>query len=341
MLGILLFIELAGQIIHLVAWKRFLFYDPDKKVRELIFRKHPYLSVALNKNITAIFDKEKQKIVTTALGTRWTGADIEDTNKIRIACLGGSTTFCTGVADEDSWPAILQKKLGSRYAVINYGVPGYSTVESLIQMCLFIPEIKPKMIFFYEGWNDLHNYFTAESVPDYYHHGQMMLQNVKLGRKEEETCFEKFRRQSGFFYFIDNIKERIIKRVPDSRYTVHDPAIDHLFSRNLQSMIVLAEARHAQPVIISQVLNPFTERKENFSRPWTVHIEDTSVPALMTHINGIAKKTCEATGQCIFLDYENQITWTEKNFIDEVHFSKRGNEKFASALCSFIKTRDH
>lgn len=337
LLGMLLFIEIAGQLIFLVKEKHFLFYDPGKVFRELVFRKHPYLSVALNKNIKSQFENDDEIITTTELGTRWTGADLSDTNKIKVACLGGSTTFCIGVRDEYSWPAVLQRKLGSRYAVINYGVPGYTTVEAIIQMALHVPEAKPRVVIFYEGWNDLHNYYQPASYPDYYFHGKTQLEAVLLGRKEDETCFDKFKRKSGFFYLTGNISERLFKEKEPERYSVPDAKIDSLFVRNLKTLVWLSAMNKAKPLFISQVLNQFAERKENFSRPWTVHIQDKDVPVMIEHLNQLTKSICSTDSNCAFLDFKNSIKWEPKHFIDDGHFSKEGCELFAGALAQRIK----
>lgn len=45
----------------------------------------------------------------------------KEQNEYRIACFGGSTTYGFGVAENESWPAQLQKQLGKSYSVINLG----------------------------------------------------------------------------------------------------------------------------------------------------------------------------------------------------------------------------
>ncbi len=57
-------------------------------------------------------------------------------NALRILCLGDSFTFGYGVAEEETWPVLLQHRLASRYPncdidVLNAGVPGYGTDEEL------------------------------------------------------------------------------------------------------------------------------------------------------------------------------------------------------------------
>ena len=45
---------------------------------------------------------------------------------IRVACIGNSITYGTGIADRtnDSYPSQLQRLLGSNYQVGNFGKPG-------------------------------------------------------------------------------------------------------------------------------------------------------------------------------------------------------------------------
>ena len=78
----------------------------------------------------------------------------------RIACLGGSTTYCNKVEDPaDSYPAALQRTLverGYSVEVINGGCPGYSSLQSLINLQIRILDLAPDLVVVYQGVNDLH-----------------------------------------------------------------------------------------------------------------------------------------------------------------------------------------
>ena len=51
---------------------------------------------------------------------------IQATETIKVACVGNSITYGTGITnrDADSYPAQLQKLLGKKYSVGNFGKPG-------------------------------------------------------------------------------------------------------------------------------------------------------------------------------------------------------------------------
>ena len=334
-LSLVIFIEIAGQLISLIRNKQFLFQDSELQGRHHLFQPHPYLSVALNKSVKQNFEKDNEyhSVQTTELGTRWTGADLKDTTKIRIACLGGSTTFCTGVDDEDSWPAILQKKLGDRYAVINYGVPAYKTTEGIIQLALYVSEIQPDIVIFYEGGNDLYNSYLEDNYPDYHHHAEELMPMALLGTPKYESGFEKFKRQSGFFYIAHNIEERIYKIPMPPRYDVPDKVVDSLFVRNLRSMLALSSSMNAREIVIGQVLNPVREIVDN---PWGIRIKSDKILPFMHRMNEMGREVCATDNTCIYYDFQNDLIWKPEHFWDNMHFTKAGNELFAESVKTAI-----
>lgn len=79
----------------------------------------------------------------------------------RIVCIGGSTTYTSAVEDyHQSYPDVLEAQLKQRgyqnVNVINAGVPGWSSWESLINFQFRILDIEPDMIVVYHGLNDIH-----------------------------------------------------------------------------------------------------------------------------------------------------------------------------------------
>jgi hypothetical protein len=77
-----------------------------------------------------------------------------------IATLGGSSTYDVAVPEGDTWSDRLEEALGpERYFVVNHGVPGYTTVEHLIQTAFYLDMFgkPPRCAIYYVGWNDLRN----------------------------------------------------------------------------------------------------------------------------------------------------------------------------------------
>jgi lysophospholipase L1-like esterase len=99
----------------------------------------------------------------TSLGTR--GAEParpKPPGTFRILCLGDSGTFGWSVEDDQTYPAALEKRLNSwdqkpagiRYEVINAGVNGYTTYQSIETYKQLDELLKPDLITISTGRND-------------------------------------------------------------------------------------------------------------------------------------------------------------------------------------------
>ncbi len=80
--------------------------------------------------------------------------------EFRIVCLGGSTTYTAGVEDyRQSYPRLLEEELQQagydRVSVINGGVPGWSSWETLINFELRVLDLEPDLIVVTHAINDI------------------------------------------------------------------------------------------------------------------------------------------------------------------------------------------
>ncbi|MDD4201865.1 MAG: SGNH/GDSL hydrolase family protein [Candidatus Omnitrophica bacterium] len=84
----------------------------------------------------------------------------------RIAILGGSTVYTEQVKDDTkTFPYLLEQILKKKYGyanvqVINAGVPGYNSWESLINLEFRVLDLSPDMVIIYHGVNDAHARFV-------------------------------------------------------------------------------------------------------------------------------------------------------------------------------------
>lgn len=84
----------------------------------------------------------------------------KNANCTRIIALGDSCTFGWGVTDNATFPHQLEKllneaRLSQAYEVINFGTPGYSSLEVLYMLKNYIYKFSPDIIIVMIGWNDL------------------------------------------------------------------------------------------------------------------------------------------------------------------------------------------
>lgn len=215
---------------------------------------HPYLCYALNPGYVSLDGRNRHN----ALGFR--GAEFapeKPAGTYRIVCVGGSTVYDTEIEDwRASFPAQLEEILRARghtaVEVVNGGVGGYTSFETLIDLALRVLEIQPDLVLIYQNTNDVH----ARLVPP----AQFRPDNSGYRRPwhESEPWWDHalVLRYLGVQWGFSprNTLEELTK-VP------HDEARDptqclaanstRWFARNTEQMIVLARARGAEVMLAS------------------------------------------------------------------------------------------
>lgn len=130
------------------------------------FRPHQYLGYTLQPGY------RRGKTSHNSLGYR--GPEIavpKPPGVFRIAILGGSTTYTEFVRDDEkTFPFVLQTLLRDRLGnekieVVNAGVPGYNSWESLGNLCYRVLDIEPDLVIVHHGVNDAHCRLVH---PDFY-----------------------------------------------------------------------------------------------------------------------------------------------------------------------------
>lgn len=346
--------EISGQIFYYLTHGRFIYQipaptyhfkanDPDEYHYQSMFELHPLLVVRPRKNVQIKNYMNDNVITTTSRYTRWTGAPEDDSKLIKVAVLGGSTTFGTGVTDSDSWPALLQAKLGDQFSVINYGIPCFTTAEAIIQMALTVPEIEPDFVILYEGWNDINLYHEKDFSPDYYSHGMVIQDCVQIPRYKEKTLFDKLNELSAIVRLAYIIKLKF-HRHPDTqpctKFDTPDPTVDRIYVRNLKTLKLLSEQIAPYTLFVPQVLNYHWFMEKEVSKTyydcWS-NIKDSAMPQLMDRFNILMQSVCSnVDSKCLFVDSVLDENWEPEDFVDDGHFSRKGGEKFADIISQVI-----
>jgi lysophospholipase L1-like esterase len=275
-------------------------------------------------------------VTTTAAHTRVTSASPPKPDAMTVALVGGSTTFGTKLTDSDTWPWQLQTKLGDAYQVLNFGVPGYTTAEAIIQMALIVPEHSPRVVVFYEGWNDLRNYHWPHVSADYYGHGMTQFDTL-LPPIDRTTFWDRSARNS----FVVGLLNRALGTSVGAQTLIsdrNDPEVDRIYRRNLHTLRALARRFDMTALFVPQVINDSNYSKKGVSRSWTPHIEDAAVPRLLKDFNQIMAGVCApADTQCEFVGEVLNVVWDGNDFVDEGHLSGKGGEKLASIVEARIR----
>ena len=335
----LLLLEGMGQVLFKIRHRYWLIVHDDAAYITL-FRKHPYLVVEPSPN-TRFQSKEGILFSHNSLGTRGMETSVKKKDGVkRILTIGGSSTYCVGVSDNQTWPHYLQEKLGNGYEVINMGVPGYTTVEHIIQTALNMSDVSPDISVFYIGWNDVRNQHVADLRSDYSNfHGKsqynhLMLDALKIGN------------HSVIVRTVSNIIKKIFVRDPEGTYTVigtpdkfttkvDKRALD-LFKRNAKLLIALCRAQGIRPVMVPQILryDMLTGDKEY---EWIPYVKDKDIKSMIDVYNDALKDVC-AKEKADFVGEVLTVNYDKSHFVDNYgHFTPLGNKVFADVIMQYIK----
>lgn len=184
----------------------------------------------------------------------------------RIVALGGSTTYGSSTKPEDAYPAQLQNILRDEHGydnveVINGGMVGYSSWETLVSFQFRILELEPDMIILYDSVNDI---IPREqiSVDCYRGHNTLRGLNGTKGywvqRDDPFVPSALYRLVAINLGWMHNplvlnswfdppqVSCRLDDLPLDQRVAQNPPVY---FERNLRNTIVLAQANGVQPVL--------------------------------------------------------------------------------------------
>ena len=334
-------LETAGQLLYWLKNGRFLSQQPRvaPTYHSTLFERHPFLAARPRQSLTMTV--RGKTVTTTERHTRWTGAPALDDRVIRVALVGGSTTFGTGVSDRESWPAMLQQRLGSRYAVVNYGVPGYSSAEGVVQMALLVPEIEPDILVFYQGWNDLKNYHEEGLGVDYYGHGMRQFDVLGMPLLPEPTVLEKWQSVSVLALLGQKVAQWIkpvAKPATVDARDEADPRVDRIYRRNLMSLKLLSERLGAHSLFVPQVVNYTLFNRLPGSTEWARHVRNDAMEPLMADLNNLMAGVCEpGESDCRFVKGILEAHWKVTDFVDFGHFSPVGGKKFVDIIAPLVR----
>src|SRR5262245_20256709 len=110
-------------------------------------------------NLTA-FDKLDKHVSHTknSLGFRGPEPPASFTDYLTIVTIGGSTTECFYLSDNQTWPAVLDSRLqktSPKLWLNNAGLDGHTTFGHLILMQDYVSRLQPKVALFLVGVNDM------------------------------------------------------------------------------------------------------------------------------------------------------------------------------------------
>jgi lysophospholipase L1-like esterase len=259
---------------------------------------------------------------------------------IRIACLGGSTTYGKG-----NWPGRLEGVLkaeaaaparaaeGERFEVLNFGMAGYTTVESVINLVANVQDYAPDFLVIHHALNDV--------MPRLYEKVERNYGHFRKRYAGPGGVSGFLSRHSDFYAWIAyRLGVRFSLAGATMRLEGEDPKNpfrpDYLnpdsgtFRRNLVKMVVIARSAGIRPLLTTM---PHSRDPEKLPRDWAIDF-DVKNRGMDEH-NGIVRAVARRLDVPL-VDLDRDMTGNEAYFVDHVHCNVAGREEKARRVAERV-----
>lgn len=277
-------------------------------------------------------------IAINSLGFRGPEIDVpKPTNRLRIAFLGASTTYCAEVSSNSmTWPHLVIEQWRKAYPdvsldYVNGGVPGYTVQSSLENLRKRVAQLNPDVIVIYDAVNDLSGE-TRELASQ-----QGIYQK---DQKLEETSW--LAEYSLLWFLLEkNLRLFEVQRqvtANQGRLQFEPARLGEGFRKDLTELIEAAK-RTAKVVAIAtfseQIRAEQTPEQQLKAAGSSLYYMPFMTPqgllASFTRYNEIIREVSQATG-VILIGGEMDIPGDDKHFNDTVHFKDAGSRLMAKRV---------
>jgi lysophospholipase L1-like esterase len=249
--------------------------------------------------------------------------------RLRIAFLGGSTTYCAEVSsNEMTWPYLVWKRLHEQWPAldldyINAGVPGYTTVTLLRSLKTRVAQFEPDVIVIYEATNDL-----SSNSYDLAHE-----QGIVQARQEESIGW--LGRHSLLAYLIGKnlevLRQQSSAESKAGKINLDLPRLDEEFRKDYTNLVEASEK--VASVVVTITFSPRIRAEQSPEDRRTAAATSLYYMPYMTlddlivafdRYNQVIRDVARTDGTVLVGD-EDSIPGDNQHYVDSVHFSDAGS----------------
>jgi hypothetical protein len=288
-----------------------------------------------------------------AMGFRGPDTPANFNEYLSVITVGGSTTECHFLNDDHTWPYLLGQNLKSEFRKVwvnNAGLDGHSTFGHQVLLNDYIKIIKPKVVLFLTGVNDIENngpsYFdkltTKNAFPDLFHYiyNNSEVINVivnitrnKKAKKLNNTTQEM--KVPGALGELKMSQDDINQRLSKQKEFVEG------YGKRIAALIDTCKNNHMLPVFITQpcLYGSGIDSLTGVNLA-TATVEDNMNGELLKALIGIyndkMKAVCEMKSvPCI--DLESMMPKNSLYYYDQTHYTNEGAEIVAELVAQKMK----
>lgn len=267
----------------------------------------------------------------------------------RIVAIGESTTYSIKVHDwREAYPAVLERILREDYGyssveVVNAGVGGYDTHESLINLEFRVLDLRPDLLLIYHGHNDIHTRLVDPKV----------YRGDNIGRRRQWDLTGagvwQLRLPSVLLRYLainlglvkpltlDEIVSRqdcCVVRNPDEPYSdlggltprealQANPPI--YFERNLRNMVAIARTGGSNVLLMTFAVNP---------NEWGIGATEYYQEATREH-NDVIVRLSRELNVPVF-DFASAMPLDPAYWVGSIHYSAEGEVVHARLIANYL-----
>ncbi len=266
--------------------------------------------------------------------------------QVRILMYGSSHLFDSR-SEPPSWPErieeILHEKGYAQVEVINAGIPGHTSPESVTRLFSRGHFLDPDYVFLVNGWSDLKFFNTSEPFPLYsikpYHPSEapkrVYRNSVDRFLGEHSVLYTHLR--SRFYSHLEDL-ETAKSKEETALETLDERAIEQ-YRLTVELFVKLSEMIDATPVLVTQarLVSDSNTKKE---------IEEITRASNLTHetllrgyriIDETLRRSARENENTLLWDLSPRITGQSKYFQDHVHVNNLGSKKLAQLTAEFME----
>jgi lysophospholipase L1-like esterase len=256
-------------------------------------------------------------------------------NRIRIAYLGASTTFCAEVSSDAAvWPNLVTERLAARFPevkfdFVNGSVPGYVVRSSRLGFEHGIAALDPDVVVIYHGTNDLSGEVNALAAA----------QGLTARDGNRPSWIE--RHLLLWELVAKNLRVRNAQHgavTATDRVVVDKAKLGAEYERDLRDLVAATQQKGRLVVVVTHSAQlraeQSTEERKRAAVSALVYMPNVGLDDLLfgyRRYNEINEKVARERG-ALLIAGENDIPGDPIHFVDTVHFTDAGSRRMADRV---------
>ena len=271
---------------------------------------------------------------------------LADSIKSKIFIFGGSFVYDLNARLGKSWPELVGDYFSSDFQIINAGVPGHRTFDSVGKLFSEVHLYNPKYVLLCNAWNDI-KYFSKLEPPNstllrlypgmnHYSHKKISLFK---GTIEKSQIFLRFSSIFSGTNHENNPEGRYFKKyIGRQSSEISQYALDQ-YELNIENFIDVCRNINSTPILLTQprlVDKNNTEIDKNKIAYGYVNLSHNALVKAFNKCDSIMHKVAKNKNAMI-IDLSNKFSGNSKLFLDHVHTNQLGSQAIAEEVATTLK----